>query len=57
MYLKIKDKQQGILIVAKVIGFSMIFEYLMTLLNLTSLNTPMIFPEPYQNYPCKNPLE
>lgn len=55
MYLLVEDKQKGILNLAKMIGYSMIFEYLMTLLNLTSLNSPMTFPDPYQNYPCQKP--
>ncbi len=57
MYLVIDDKRKGILILANVIGYSMIFEYLMTLLNLTSLNSPMQFPEPYQEYPCMKPKD
>lgn len=57
MYLLVEDKQKGILNLAKIIGFSMIFEYFMTLMNITTLNSPMQFPAPYQNYPCLPPNE
>ncbi len=35
-----------------VLAFSMSIEYFLTLVNLTSQNSPMTFPHPYQYYPC-----
>ena len=52
MYLIIDNKQKGILIIAQAIGYSMIIEYLFTLLNLNYANTPMPFPSPHLYYPC-----
>ena len=33
-------------------GVVLVIEMLMTLTNLTAANSPMMFPKPYEYYPC-----
>ena len=39
---------------AKSMGIVLVIEMLMTLTNLTAANSPMMFPKPYEYYPCEN---
>jgi hypothetical protein len=56
MFLLIKDKFKGMLILSFTIGFTLIFEYFLTLTNLSAANTPMPFPKPFSRYPCRDKL-
>jgi hypothetical protein len=54
MFLLIKDKTTGMLIMSFAFGTTLALEYLISLTNFTSLVNPMEFPAPYEEgYPSK----
>lgn len=52
MFLLIKNKTTGMLYMSYAFGATLVFEYFLSLINLTTVNSPMKFPYPYENYPC-----
>ena len=52
MFLLIKNKTTGMLYMSYAFGVTLVFEYMLSLINLTTVNSPMKFPFPYENYPC-----
>jgi hypothetical protein len=53
-FLLIKNKTTGMLYMSYVFGITLALEYLVTLTNLNSVNSPMTFPSPYSDgYPSK----
>jgi len=54
MFLLIKNKTTGMLIMSYVFGITLTLEYLVSLTNFTSLLNPMPFPAPFnEGYPSK----
>lgn len=54
MFLLIKNKTTGMLIMSFVFGTTLALEYVISLTNFTSLVNPMPFPAPYnEGYPSK----
>ena len=54
MFLLIKNKTTGMLIMSFVFGTTLALEYVVSLTNFTSLVNPMPFPAPYnEGYPSK----
>ncbi len=52
MYILIENKERGILHISRAIGISLLLEYMLVLVNITAMNSPMTFPSPYEYYPC-----
>lgn len=53
IYINLKNKTTGIIILVYILGFFLIGQYFLTLSNLTSANSPMRFPVMYVPYPSK----
>lgn len=54
-FLLIKNKTTGMLYMSYTFGFTLAVEYLLTLTNLNSWNSPSPFPDPYdEGYPSKD---
>lgn len=51
MFLLVKNKTTAMLYMSYTFGTVLAFEYLLTLFNLSSANSPMIFPENYPIFP------
>jgi hypothetical protein len=52
-FILIKKKTTGMLIMSYAFGTILALEYLITLTNLTVVNTPQSFPRPFEYYPCR----
>jgi hypothetical protein len=52
MFLLMKNKTKGMLYMSWAFGFTIITEYILSLTNLTTVNSPQNFPRPFDSYPC-----